>query len=132
MDPIGFGFGHFDATGAYQTDDANGQQGGSHPPIDTTGKVLAMNQGELSTTFDGAIDLVTQLSTATQVHQCFALQELRYALGRVESPSDACSAQSAYTVFAGSNLDLRALLVAIVRSDSFRYRAAANPGSACQ
>jgi hypothetical protein len=132
MDPIGFGFGHFDATGAYQTTDANGQQGGNYPPIDATGKVLAMSQGEFSTTYDGAVDLVTRLSTATQVHQCFALQELRYALGRVEMPSDACSAQSAYAAFAGSDLDIQALLVAIVRSDSFRYRSAANAGSTCQ
>ena len=131
MDPIGYGFGHFDATGAYQATDANGQHG-SFPPIDATGQVNPMNAGELSTTYDGAVDLVTQLSNATQVKQCFALQELRYALGRVETPSDACSAQQAYAAFAGKQLDIQTLLVAIVRSDSFRYRSAEVAGSSCQ
>ena len=88
MDPIGLGFGFFDATGAYQPDDANGVQSppdGGFPALDVTGQVIAMATGELATTFDGATDLATKLAGARQAQECFALQELRYALSRVES-----------------------------------------------
>jgi hypothetical protein len=131
MDPIGFGFGNFDATGAYQTTDANGLVG-TFPPIDATGQVNAMNAGELSASFNGAVDLVTQLAASTQVHECFTLQEFRYALSRIESVNDACSAQQIYQSFSSSSLNIQTLLVAIVASDAFRYRSVETAGSSCQ
>jgi hypothetical protein len=135
MDPIGLGFGFFDATGAYQPDDANGFQtapAGGFPAIDATGQVVAMNSHEFSTTFDGATDLVHQLAGAAQTQQCFALQEFRYALGRIEDVDDACSAQAVFQAFASSGLTIKQLLVAIVGSDAFRYRSLETPGSECQ
>lgn len=131
MDPIGFGFGHFDATGAYQATDANGLQG-TFPPIDATGQVNPPSGAELSVSFDGAVDLVTKLAGSTQARECFALQEMRYALGRVESPDDACSARAVYGAFSGAGLNVQKLLVAIAGSDAFRYRATPPAGSACQ
>jgi hypothetical protein len=135
MDPIGLGFGFFDATGAYQPNDANGAQGpppGGFPAVDASGQVLAMAAGEFATTFNGATDLVTQLAGAQQTRQCFALQEFRYALGRLESADDACSLQQAYAAFTSGNLNIQALLVAIVQSDAFRYRSVENTSGACQ
>jgi hypothetical protein len=132
MDPIGFGFGFFDATGAYQPDDANGVQSapsGGFRAIDATGKVVPVTAGELSASFDGATDLVTQIAGASQTHECFALQELRYALSRVESRADACSAQSIDKTFVASGLDLKTLLVTITGSDAFRYRSAPSTGA---
>lgn len=131
MDPIGFGFGNFDATGAYQATDANGLSG-TFPPIDPSGQINPMHTGELSATFTDAVDLATQLSTATQTRQCFALQEFRYALSRMETPSDACSAAQIYAAFSGSRFNIQALLVAIVGSDAFRYRSVEAAGSTCQ
>jgi hypothetical protein len=131
MDPIGFGFGHFDATGAYQSTDANGLQG-TFPAIDATGQVNAMSPGEFTATFDGAIDLVTQLSTAPQVQECFTLQEMRYALSRVETLDDACSAQQILAAFTAGDENIQSLLVAITRSDVFRYRSIEVAGGSCQ
>jgi hypothetical protein len=133
MDPIGFGFGHFDATGAYQATDANGfTPASAYPPIDATGQVIAKNPGELAATFDGAADLVKQLATAAQVQQCFVIQELRYALGRIETTEDACSAQQAFAVFSSSQLNIQKLLVALTGTDAFRYRSVETAGGACQ
>jgi hypothetical protein len=135
MDPIGLGFGFFDATGAYQPNDANGftnpPQGG-FPAIDATGTVMPMTKGELSATFDGAVDLATQLAGAQQTRECFALQEFRYALSRIEDNSDACSVQQIYSAFSSSQLNLQKLLVALVGSDAFRYRSVENAGSECK
>jgi hypothetical protein len=130
MDPIGFGFGHFDATGAYQTLDANGF--GTGPALDVTGQINAMHAGDLSGAFDGAKDLATQLAGAPQVSQCFVVQELRYALSRIETKADACSAQQVYSAFASSELNVQKLMLALVQSDAFRYRSVVNAGSACQ
>jgi uncharacterized protein DUF1592/uncharacterized protein DUF1588/uncharacterized protein DUF1595/uncharacterized protein DUF1585/uncharacterized protein DUF1587 len=131
MDPIGFGFGHFDATGAYQATDANGLSG-VFPPIDASGQVNPMAAGQLSTTFTDAVDLVTQLSTAEQTRECFALQEFRYALSRMETANDACSAQQVFAAFSGSAYNVQTLLLAVVASDAFRYRSIEAAGSACQ
>jgi Protein of unknown function (DUF1588)/Protein of unknown function (DUF1592)/Protein of unknown function (DUF1585)/Protein of unknown function (DUF1595)/Protein of unknown function (DUF1587) len=138
MDGIGAAFGNFDATGAYQATDANGQTDGpakpasAFPAIDSSGSIQPMSQGELQTTFKNVTDLVTQLAAAKEVQQCFTLQELRYALGRIESPADVCSAQQAYGTFSANNLNVQGLLFAIVQSDAFRYRSVEMPGSACQ
>ncbi len=135
MDPIGLGFGFFDATGAYQPNDANGIQNvpsGGFPAIDATGQVLASAPGEFTATFDGAQDLVTKLAGAEQTHQCFALQEFRYALGRLEGTGDVCSLQQAYGTFSSGNLSIQKLLVALTGTDAFRYRSAQNPAGQCQ
>lgn len=138
MDSIGIGFGNFDATGAYQTTDANGFATGGFPPIDSSGTVkatvapLAPDPGGLQTTFTNVGDLVTQLAAAGQVKQCFALQELRYALGRIETPNDACSAQQIYAAFSSNNFNVQQLVFAVVTSDAFRYRSVEAAGSECQ
>ena len=56
--PSACGFGHFDASGKYQTTDANGRPdpGATFPAIDATGAVTPFFPGDLSTTFDGALD----------------------------------------------------------------------------
>jgi hypothetical protein len=130
MDPIGYGFGHFDATGAYQALDANGF--GTGPALDVSGQVAAMPPETFATPFGGAADLVAKLAGAPQVQECFALQALRYALGRIETKADACSAQQIFAAFTSSQLNVQKLLIAIVRSDAFRYRSVETPGSACQ
>jgi hypothetical protein len=100
-----------------------------------TGQFFPANPGELDRTFDGATDpttgLVAVLAGSTQAKECFALQEFRYALGRIESTSDACSVQQFYKAFTGSNLNIQKLLLAIVATDAFRYRSADPAGDAC-
>jgi hypothetical protein len=131
MDPIGFGFGHFDATGAWQNQDLNGLMA-TGPAIDATGQINAMTTGEFSATFNGAVDLVTQLAKAPQTQECFVIQELRYALSRIETTADACSAQQAFGAFSAAQWNIQKVLIAIVRSDTFRYRSVQTAGSACQ
>jgi hypothetical protein len=139
MDPIGFGFMHFDASGAYQATDSNGITAANgvispptFPPIDDSGQINMMNPGELQATFTNLNDFTTQLAGATQTHQCFALQELRYALSRMETPSDACSAGQIYGAFTAGKLNIQQLLLGVVTSDAFRYRSTELAGSACR
>jgi hypothetical protein len=140
MDKIGNGFGMYDATGTYQTTEADGHanpDGGaplasSFPPIDPSGEVAMFAHGEFSASFSGAVDLVTQLAKSTQAQQCFALEEFRYALDRVETLADACSVQQIFRTFSSNQLNIQQLLLAVVQSDGFRYRTVETAGSACQ
>jgi hypothetical protein len=144
MDPVGDAFGVYDATGTYQTTETDGRSGGPFPAIDPSGQVAVYQvidpsgsvirtaTGEFTTTFTDAVDLANQLAASTQARQCFALQQLRYALSRVETAADACSAQQIYKAFASNNFAIQDVLLAVVQSDAFRYRSVINPGSACQ
>jgi hypothetical protein len=128
MDLLGFGLDNYDATGSYIT-----TEGGSIPTaIDSSGMFVAMGAAGLTGSFTGAADMIAQLAASTQARECFALQEMRYALGRVESAGDSCSAQQIYRAFQAGTFNVKRLLVAIVSSDSFRYRTPVNAGSACR
>lgn len=135
MDPIGFGFGNLDATGAYQATDSNGldagPDGAAFPPIDASSSINPLGNEPLIP-FNGPVDMANKLASDTQVAECYALQEFRYALSRVETNSDVCSAQQIYDSFSASGQMLQNVLIALVRSDSFRYRNVETPGSACQ
>lgn len=123
MDPIGFGFGNYDGTGKY-LDTENGV------PIDAQGEVVNTTP-ELDGPFTGAVELVTRMAASGVVEPCFALQSARYALGRAETNSDACSLQGAYADFAASGFKVRELLIALTRSDSFRFRRRVDAGQQC-
>jgi hypothetical protein len=138
MDLIGWGFGNFDATGAWQSTDANGFDGGTYPPIDATGNILGMNPGDEGygvdggVPFNGATDLATKLASSTQASECFALQQFRYSLSRLESVSDSCSIQQIYSAFTSSSQNIQALMVAITGTNAFRYRSVESAGGSCQ
>ncbi len=127
MDLIGFGFDNYDAAGAYITRgerDAPSIRAGSSSPSRT--------RRDISGTFTGMTDMITQLSKSEQVNQCFALEEIRYALLRSETDADACSAQTIYQTFSSNSFNISKLLVAVVSSNSFMYRTPVTAGQACQ
>lgn len=130
MDPVGFGFDDFDAAGAvYDGLLENGQ------PIDDSGQfgvTGAVAPGDPDGSFHGPADLMNKLAASAQVRECMTLQQFRYALGRPELDADACSAQAIYGDFSGSDFNLQALIVAVVRSDAFRMRTVSPGGTACR
>jgi Protein of unknown function (DUF1592)/Protein of unknown function (DUF1588)/Protein of unknown function (DUF1595)/Protein of unknown function (DUF1585)/Protein of unknown function (DUF1587) len=127
MDWIGFGFDNYDATGAYITAE-NGTM------VVSSGMFIAHPAStDITGNFTGTTDMISKLVASPQVDQCYALEQIRYALGRVESNSDACSAQQIYKTFSTNNsFNLQQLLVAVVSSDSFMNRPPVNAGGACQ
>lgn len=127
MDWIGFGFDEYDATGALY---ANGQENGQ--TIDPSGKFISESSSDISGTFADAPSMITDLSQSAQVDQCFALEQMRYALGRVEAQQDACSAQQIYQAFSSNSFNIQKLLIAVVTSNSFMYRTPVSAGQECQ
>ena len=125
MDWIGFGFDNYDAAGSYITTE-NGNA------VDSSGQFVSDGNGDITGTFTGTNDMIQQLTNAQQVNQCFALEELRYALLRSETNADACSAQQIYQAFSTGGYNLQKLIVAVVSSNAFMYRTPVNAGGACQ
>ena len=112
MDPIGFGFEHYDAIGAWRTVDGAFS-------VDAVGELSGSDNSDGA--FDGAVALGARLSSSQVARHCFATQWFRSALGGVESDDDAPSLEAAYQSFSHAGFDVRELIVAITTSDAFRY-----------
>ncbi len=102
MDPVGFGFEHYDGIGRWRTLD-QGQ------PVDASGTLTA---SDVNGSFSGAVDLAHKLAQSQEVSDCMAVEWFRYAMGRGETTDDACSLQSLKQGFTKSQANIRDLLVA--------------------
>lgn len=116
MDPVGFGFEHYDALGVYRAQDEG-------VVVDAKGQVINSTDESLDGAFDGALELSDKLARSKVVQDCVATQYVRFALGRVETDRDACSMTNTLTRTAASGGSLKELIVALVQSDAFRFRA---------
>jgi hypothetical protein len=115
MDPLGFGFEHFDALGRYRADQ-NGL------PIDATGEITLIDEPVIEGPFDGVVELAQRLAQSGRVRECVSKQWFRYAYGRTETEADTCSMDLVNLRFAESEYDVKELLVALTQTDAFRYR----------
>jgi hypothetical protein len=112
MNPIGFGFENYDGIGKWR-DQENGTT------IDASG---SLDVGTGPQSFSGPADLVALLAGSDKVRDCYSLQWLRSALGRLEAPEDACSLATLNSLVVSTNGDLREMLVALTQTDAFLYR----------
>ncbi len=113
MDPIGFGFEHYDAIGRWRDKDEGFA-------VDDAGELV--QTVDIDGEFKGAPALAQKLARSTQVRACVARQWFRLAFGRIESAEDACSLAVVDGAFAASGHNMRELLVALTRTDAFLYR----------
>ena len=114
LDPIGFGFEHYDGMGRWR--DMEGGQ-----PVDGSGTVTGT---DVDGDFDGAVQLAGKLAQSTEVQVCYATQWFRFGYGRGETDADACSLHDLATAFVTAKGDVRELVVALTQTDAFRYRRA--------
>jgi Protein of unknown function (DUF1592)/Protein of unknown function (DUF1588)/Protein of unknown function (DUF1595)/Protein of unknown function (DUF1587)/Protein of unknown function (DUF1585) len=113
MDPIGFGFEHYDAFGRWR-DQENGF------PIDATGTLASVTEGDVP--FDGLGALSTYLASSDAVKQCFVRFWSYYAYGTVSWPQDACTYDNIQQNAA--QYGLRDVLMAIIHAPHFTQRTA--------
>jgi hypothetical protein len=116
FDPPGLAFEHYDGIGAFRTMD-----GGK--PVDASG-AIRFPSGETRTVAN-ALELTRALARSQDVRDCLARQWLRFLLRRKETPGDEAAVRAAQQRLATPPHDLRELVVAIVRSPSFAFRAPA-------
>ncbi|MEZ4370377.1 MAG: DUF1592 domain-containing protein [Polyangiaceae bacterium] len=113
IDPIGFGFEHFDGIGRFQADDRGF-------PIDTKGEILATDNTD--TTFEGVPELGAILADSSDVQSCVALQWYRWGYAQEETDETTCTAQAFADRFAANELRLPELILALVEATHFRTR----------
>jgi len=114
IDGIGFGFENYDAIGAWRTTD-NGVDVDAHGELSGT--------EDVDGPFTGAVELGQRLAGSAQVRRCVAAQWLGYAFGVRPAEIDPCVVRPVARAFARAKGDLRELMVAVVTSDGFRFRA---------
>jgi hypothetical protein len=114
INPIGLAFENFDGIGKWR-DQENGAT------IDASG---SLDLGDGAFTFSGPAELMSKLAASNKVRDCYSLQWLRAALGRLDAPQDACSIATLKRLVVWSNGDLRQLLVGLTQTDAFLYRLA--------
>jgi hypothetical protein len=112
LNGIGFGFESYDAAGAFRTTE-NGL------PIDASGVLMGT---DVDGPFDGALALSATLAQSPMVHQCATQQWLRYALGRAPVEAELSLLGAWNATFVANGGDVRALLMSIVTSPTFRFR----------
>jgi hypothetical protein len=113
IDPIGFGFEHFDAVGRYR----ELEQG---KPIDVSGAIV--NSLSTDGPFEGVGELSTILANSADVHECFALQWFRFGYGLEEDPALACLVTEITNHFLTAGLQIEELLVALTQTPHFTHR----------
>jgi hypothetical protein len=109
LDPVGFGFEHFDASGRYREREGDNA-------IDDSGYLAGT---DVDGPFVGLVGLSEKLLASRQVKRCVATQWFRYAFGRGETASDGCTLDRLTEVLAASGGDLKRLMVALTQTTPF-------------
>ncbi|MDX2055002.1 MAG: DUF1592 domain-containing protein [Polyangiaceae bacterium] len=123
IDPLGFGFENYDATGAYRTTENN-------KPIDASGEIKAIAP-EIDGPFANALEFTQRIAPSQVLKACVARESLRWSLGRatLDTPPtdpkvlrDQAIIQGLAARLGMANSDIRELLVAVVLRDEYGFR----------
>src|SRR5262249_30172964 len=116
IDPLGFGFEHYDGIGVRRDIDNN-------KPVDASGEIIGARDPELRGPFSDMVELSNRLTNSRPVHDCMASNFFRFALGRADGPDDECSLADVQQQFWDSQGRFATMQLAIIMSSSFRTRA---------
>ena len=122
IDALGFAFEAYGPAGKLRTQDDNGF------PVDASGVLEPSvikdkpSWSDPSVKFADASALADILASSSKVSTCMVQQQLEFHLGRTRRADDACTQETLHHAFRDAGFDFRELLVALVRSDAFRYR----------
>ena len=117
IDLIGLGLEHYDGFGHWRDTEAG-------VTIDASGDVRGLDKAT-NAPFEGADGLSTLLTGSSQARACYATQWVRFGLGSsADSDGFACMSQQAAARLDSADAPLSSVLLALVASDGFRFRAA--------
>jgi hypothetical protein len=112
IDPIGFGFEHFDQIGAFRADE-------SGYPVDSSG---ALEGTDVDAAFTDTPELVALLGASAQAEACFARNVYRFASGSIASGPEETWVSRWAAMPPERRTSLLEILVELVRSDVFATR----------
>lgn len=114
LDPIGFGFLHYDRQGKYRAMDRQFA-------IDATGTLTAQ-QPDIDGPYDGALDLSRRLAKSEVVRACISDIWFTVALDRLSREQDECSKRQLREAFAQSDGNIPELMIAMTTLPAFSHR----------
>lgn len=106
IDPLGFGFEHYDQTGFFRTLDAGFV-------VDASGEFEGIP-------YEGALELAERLASSESVHRCVASKWWQYTFGGVPSASESAEFEAIADEFWRGGGRFEDLLLAIIASEEFR------------
>ena len=115
MDPIGYGFEHYDAFGRWR-DTENGY------PIDSSATIYNANATDGNVNFNGIAQLETYLAGNADLKTCMVRNWAFYAYGSTTWTQDACTYQAIRQASSSGGYALRDVLNAIIRAPHFTSR----------
>jgi hypothetical protein len=120
IDPIGFGFEHYDAVGAYSKKIALrfGTRNNART-VELEPDTSAYIQGIADSEFASPKELGKILAENEATHRCIVKQLFRYAFGRQETNNDRPVIDSLLADFRDSGFQFRELIVSLVTSELF-------------
>jgi len=92
--------------------------------LDTTGRIAHASDAKLEGEIADAVPMMHKLASSERVEQVFVRHAFRYFLGRNETPGDAASLQGVHKAYRASGGSMKALIAALLTSESFIYRVA--------
>lgn len=124
IDPMGFAYEVYDATGGYRPEAVAVAAGG---PTAGSGQVAGFENLLIANTtqnfnFANLQELSAAFAQSRNVQACVALQYWRFALGRLESDAEQCELTQFQRRFVEGGANLRELLLDIVTTASFTQR----------
>jgi hypothetical protein len=143
MDDLGLPFENFDHFGRLLTEDSvldeeatakNVDKKGKSlgvvyrgAPLNTTGLIAGTGDASLEGPISDPRELVLKIANSERGRQVWIRHVFRYYLGRNETLADAPTLQAAEKAYLESNGSYQALLVSLLTSDSFLFRATKTP-----
>ncbi len=112
INPFGFAYEHYDAIGAYRTEDR------SHP-VDASAEVLV---DDVPTPVDDAVQLASVLAESQGVHECLSGHLIAFAQGRATSNEDSALVQQLGSTSLQNAVSFRDLMVEMAVAVSFLNR----------
>lgn len=117
INPAGFAFEHYDALGAYRTQD-NGQ------PVDSSG---SLDFDGTRRDYNDAIEFSGILADTTSTHRCYASELLEYVHERTPADQDATFLDDLATRSRDGKVSIKQMVLELVKSPAFTSRAKESP-----
>ncbi|MBC8068356.1 MAG: DUF1592 domain-containing protein, partial [Deltaproteobacteria bacterium] len=115
IDPLGFGFEHYDGVAGFRETENN-------LPIDASGAVIDVDGEGTELPYDGLAELSSLLAGRIEAGHCAVEQYQRFAVGRDPIPADECALDELTAMFDDADGNLYEMLVHQYTAPSFVLR----------
>ena len=116
MNPLGLPFEQYDHLGRFRFNELE-------EPVDTTSRIVNTGVAGIDGAIETPFELIERLAASKHCEQVFVRYVFRFFLGRNETLGDAKTLQEAHKAYVDTAGSMKALVVSLLSSDSFLYRA---------